>query len=208
MLYAGAFQILGHGWPAKSFGGDNYGAGGDWVPVCRRRGWRGCATILRATVSSYLYQRIHCRTSHSIFSGFKFWGLTCPGGHRSCGLRKWCTRVYSPSSNRIGMIVITAPPALGQRDGWSGLDWIRCLIDGYDMEARFGSQCGVLGRSNLITGRQGMLALSRHEWSKLRNLTRAWLRGCMANAAAGCNKWLWGGCRTLTFTREWQLAAT
>jgi hypothetical protein len=24
MLYAGAFQILGRGWPAKSFGGDNY----------------------------------------------------------------------------------------------------------------------------------------------------------------------------------------
>lgn len=43
------------------------------------------------------------------------------------------------------MIVITAPPALGQRDGRSGPDWIRCLIDGYDMEVRFGLQCGVVG---------------------------------------------------------------
>ena len=175
-----------------------------------KEGCRGCATILGTLISSYPHQRNHCRTPHSTFSGFKFWGLTCPRSCRSCPRREWCTQVYSPSGNRIGMVMIPVTPALGQRNGWSSLDRIRCLIDGYEMGAQFGVPVWSIGTidPHYRTSGNGGAAEAQVRWSKLPNLIRAYLCGCVANVVAGCNGRLWGRGGTLTFIREWQLAAT
>jgi hypothetical protein len=53
--------------------------------------------------------------------------------------------IYSPSGNQIEIMMILVTSALGQRNGWSGLDRIRGLVDGYKRRRGWGLQCGVVG---------------------------------------------------------------
>jgi hypothetical protein len=71
------------------------------------------------------------------------------------------------------MIPATLP--LGQRNGWSRLDRIRGLIDGYEREARFGVPVWSIGtvKSHYRTSGNGGVVETQVRWSKLPNLIRA-----------------------------------